>query len=156
MRALAKQPADRYASVSAFAQALQAAAAPPLGTRLLTYRGHGDAVSRCAWSPNGRYVATGGVSGLIQIWDATTWTLIRACEDLSSGEVTSIAWSPDGSRLASGSWDKTVQVWEASSGKLLHRYTGHAGFVNAVAWSPDGSRLASGSMDKTVQVWQAA
>ena len=116
MRALAKRPAARYPGVSTFAQALEAAIAPPLGTRLLTYRGHGDAKSVCAWSPDGRYFATGGVSGLIQIWDARTWGLIRTCDDHSTGYVRSLAWSPDGSRLASGSDDKTVQVWDASRG----------------------------------------
>jgi len=84
MRALAKQPADRYSNVSTFAQALEAAIAPPLGTKLLTYRGHGNALSKCAWSPDGWYIATGGVTGLIQIWDAITWRLIRTCDDHSS------------------------------------------------------------------------
>ena len=162
MQALAKNPADRFSSVRAFAEALEAAtSAPPIGTTLLIYRGHGDAKSAFAWSPDGKLFATGGATGLIQLWDAATGTLIRTCEDRSTAFVTSIAWSPDGTRLASGSGDQTVQVWEASSGRLLHTYSGHTSSVNALAWSPDGTRLASGSgnifspTDKTVQVWEA-
>jgi eukaryotic-like serine/threonine-protein kinase len=79
----------------------------------------------------------------------------RTGEDRSTARATSITWSPDGRYIASGSDDGTVQVWEASSGRLLHRYTGHAGSVNAVAWSPDGTQLASGSGDCTVQIRQA-
>src|SRR2546425_7859512 len=157
MQALAKNPADRFASVRAFAEALEAVtSAPPIGTTLLIYRGHGDGKSAFAWSPDGKLFATGGASGLIQLWDAATGTLIRTFDDVSTGYVSSIAWSPDGTRLASGSTDKTVQVWEASSGRLLRTYSGHAAWVWAVAWSPDGSRLASGSGDKTVQVWEAS
>jgi hypothetical protein len=42
MQALAKQPVDRFPTVHAFAEALEAASSkPPIGTRLLIYRGHG-------------------------------------------------------------------------------------------------------------------
>jgi eukaryotic-like serine/threonine-protein kinase len=70
-------------------------------------------MSAFAWSPDGKFFASGSARGLIQLWDATTYTLIRTFEDHSTALVTSIAWSPDGSRLASGSRDKTVQVWQA-------------------------------------------
>lgn len=155
MKALAKAPTDRYPTVRTFAEALEAASKiPPIGTRLVIYRGYGDAMSAFAWSPDGKFFASGSASGLVQLWDATTYTLIRTCEDHSTTSVTSITWSPDGRRLASGSGNE-VQVWEASSGRVLHTYSGHAGVVDAVSWSPDGRLLASGSYDNTVQVWQA-
>jgi WD40 repeat protein len=158
MRALAKAPKDRFPSVRAFAQALEEAMRiPSIGTRLLIYRGHGDGYRTGAWSPDGKFFATGGVSGLIQVWDASTGKPVLTCEEREcSARVNVLAWSPDCTRLASGSSDKTVQVWEASSGRLLHSYEGHGNWVNALAWSPDGSRLASGSSDKTVQVWEAS
>ena len=53
MRAIAKQPPDRFPSVREFAQALEAASKkPPIGTTQLVYRGHNDAPGHtCAWSP---------------------------------------------------------------------------------------------------------
>ncbi|EFH82766.1 serine/threonine-protein kinase [Ktedonobacter racemifer] len=68
--------------------------------------------------------------------------------------VYAVAWSPDGKWIASGSADKTVQVWNTSDGSLAFTYQGHSNAVDAVAWSPDKKRIASGSADKTVQVWQ--
>jgi serine/threonine protein kinase len=35
-------------------------------------------------------------------------------------------------------------------------YSGHSAKVFALAWSPDSTRIASGSFDRTVQVWDAA
>ncbi len=40
-------------------------------------------------------------------------------------------------------------------GSVISTYKGHSGFVNAAAWSPDSKRIASGSDDRTVQVWNA-
>ncbi len=110
MKALSKQPQERYASVMQFAEALEEASkAPPIGTRLLIYRGHGTGYAIGVWSPDGKLFATGGDTGIIQIWDATTNRLLWANEDFS-GRVNTLGWSPDGTRIASSSGDETVQV----------------------------------------------
>ncbi|HEY7346777.1 MAG TPA: serine/threonine-protein kinase [Ktedonobacterales bacterium] len=41
-------------------------------------------------------------------------------------------------------------------GTTLLTYTGHLSSVVTVVWSPDGKRIASGSSDQTVQVWDGA
>jgi WD40 repeat protein len=57
--------------------------------------------------------------------------------------------------------------WVLSQGQTSHRsavsrpettlyiYKGHHAYVETLAWSPDGKRIASGSGDKSVQVWDA-
>ncbi len=39
-------------------------------TALLTYRGHSDFISAIAWSPNGKYIASGSWDHTVQVWDA--------------------------------------------------------------------------------------
>jgi len=69
MKALSKEPQERYASVMQFAEALEEASkVPPIGTRLLLYRGHGNGYATGVWSPNGQLFATGGATGIIQVW----------------------------------------------------------------------------------------
>jgi WD40 repeat protein len=121
------------------------------GQQLLTLEG---GVSCLAFHPGGKRLATGGVFGLIRVWDVGSGRelyKLYAHKDC----VTSLAFSPDGTRLASASDDKTAKVWDTEFGAKLLTLIGHSDRVWSVAFSPDGARLATGSFDNTVRVWDA-
>jgi len=133
MKALAKNPKERFENVQEFINALEqanqlsnpvfikplppkkrlAVNSPPLGTVLVTYYGH------------------------------KTYAHV-------------ITWSPDGKYIASGSSDGTVQVWDAATGHNFFTYKGHSRPVQASVWSPDGMQIASVALDDAVHIWQAA
>ena len=117
--------------------------------------GENTYASSVAWSPDGRFLASGSRDNTVRVWDAADGRLLRTLAG-HTGWVPSVAWSPDGRTLASGSDDRTVRVWDAGTGQLLRTLAGHTGWVPSVAWSPDGRYLASGSLDDTVRVWEAA
>jgi eukaryotic-like serine/threonine-protein kinase len=126
----------------------------PQGTLYLTYRGHSNVVNAVAWSPDGKRIASGGVDGTVQVWDAAKGGNLFTYHG-HFDEVFAVAWSPDGKRIASSSADKTVQVWDAANGGDVFTYRGYSTPVDTVAWSPDGKRIASGGDDGTAQVWDA-
>ncbi len=128
---------------------------PVPGVRLrLTLRGHKSWISRIAWSPDGRWLASPSDDNTIRIWDAVTGKMVRTLEGHTK-EVWSVAWSPDWRRLASASRDKTVRLWNSETGQALRTLEGHSNTVFSVAWSPDGRKLASAAGDKTVRLWDA-
>jgi serine/threonine protein kinase len=73
-------------------------------------------VQTVAWSPNGKYIASGGdyPDNTVQVWDATTGQHFYTYQGHSSG-VRDVAWSPDSARIASwGGWGgQMVQIWQA-------------------------------------------
>src|SRR6266516_909131 len=143
-KALAKDPAQRFASVQAFAEELEQAcqATQSVGEHPLP-----SSPELLPLAPTVKMTppAKGApVAGTIL---CTYWG--------HAHYVHTVAWSPDGARLASGSRDKTVQVWEAATGKPVLSFHSNAPIVHALAWSPDGTRLASDSV-QMVEVWDAS
>ncbi|GHO66890.1 hypothetical protein KSC_057820 [Ktedonobacter sp. SOSP1-52] len=152
MKALAKDPGQRFASVGEFAEALEKASKPPLGTTLLVLDTHIDLITSLAWSPNGLYLASSN-GKTVALWDPETSQLLATYTG-HRRDVTAVAWSPDGTCLASASSDRTVQIWEAMTRKPVRMYQEHTDDVFAVAWSPDGTYLASAGSDRSVRVWE--
>lgn len=176
MKALTKDPRQRFASVQDFAEALEQAyqAGPETTTMALpppvtasarqetsysTDRVAADTIYVVAWSPDKRRIAYGGHDKTVQVRGATTGVSAFVYHGHNGG-VTTLAWSPDGQYIASASLDRTIQVWNASTGHRLATYTGHSGIIYALAWSPDGRQLAStsGSADSAhiVHLWEAS
>src|SRR5260370_2923942 len=88
------------------------------GSILYTYRGHTDRILTVAWSPNGKYIASGSLDKTVQVW--ATNPAAHSQPFIYRGHtagVQTVTWSPDSNRVASGSIDKTVQVWDALSGE---------------------------------------
>jgi WD40 repeat protein len=100
-------------------QSTNVSLAPP-ATHLLTYYGHHSAVYLVAWSPVGKYLASGDLQGSIQVWEALTGKrLLTYTAHLDW--VDSVAWSPGGKAIASGDAGGSVDVWNATNGQRNSR-----------------------------------
>jgi WD40 repeat protein/serine/threonine protein kinase len=112
---------------------------------------HVGVVASVAFSPDGKFLASGAWDRRVKVWDLATGQVLHT---LTGHEeyVSSVAYSSDG-RLASGSGDHTVRLWDPSTGRQLLALHGHKGGIYGVAFHPDGKQLASASSDGTVKVW---
>ncbi|PCH43309.1 WD40 repeat-like protein [Wolfiporia cocos MD-104 SS10] len=109
-------------------------------------------VSALAYSPDGRFVASGYEDGTITIWDPQTRNRVRNLEH-SSGSVCTLGFSPDSTKLASGSSGRVIAIWDVATGAKLLELNGHRALVHRVIFSPNGQVLASSSVDSTIILW---
>ncbi len=142
---------------------------------LILQTGHTRSANAVAFSPDNRWLASGGKDNVVKIWDLTTGNVLRTLYGHTSN-VNALAVSPDGKLLASGSgdvndkrdlWtftqggvvggavDNTVRIWKVQTGQQWLVLRGHGLPVGAVAFSNDGHSLTSVSGD-AVKVWDVA
>src|SRR5687768_10127908 len=107
---------------------------------LVLQTGHTTRINAVVFSPDGKWIASGGSDNQIKIWDISSGRELRSLNG-HTGWVKSLAVSSDGLWLASGSNDRTIKVWNVLSGEAAHSFAGHAGPIESLAFSSNGRWL---------------
>ncbi len=110
----------------------------------LTLSGHSNLVRAVAFSPDARWLLSGGDDGKARVWDAATGREAAVLAGPTDG-VSAVAFSPDGRAIASGSRDGTLRLWATGTFRERAVLGVLTNGVGAVAFSPDGRWLAASS-----------
>ncbi|MFC4908661.1 WD40 repeat domain-containing serine/threonine protein kinase [Actinomadura gamaensis] len=118
-----------------------------------TLSGHTQGVRNIAFSPDGRYLASGSDDSTVIIWDVAAGNAARTLRGHTSS-VLGVAFSPDGRTVASAALDRTVRLWDAGTGTLRRTLPTEQFGPLSLAFSPDGRFLAGCNPD--IWIWDAA
>ena len=126
------------------------------GKTLRSFGSHRGQFTRVAFSPDGKYIASGDGHGALQVWEARTGDELAALHG-HTGAVEALTFSLDGHRLAAAAadgvtiWERDARAgWESHDGGNTITLHGARG---SLAFHPDGRHLAAGSWGSSIKVW---
>jgi WD40 repeat protein len=111
------------------------------GKVLFKLEGHEAGVRAIAFSPDGKYIATGGADRLGRLWDAANGKELRTFEG-HAGTVEAVAFSPDSKYAATGGAGGSVLLWRLGTEDPPRPLNTGNNELAAIAFSPDGRLVA--------------
>jgi eukaryotic-like serine/threonine-protein kinase len=106
------------------------------GDQVATLTGHTHTVTAAAFSPDGKWLATGSQDGTVKIWNPATGNCLKTL-DVTPQSVWSVAFTPDGKSLLTG-YDRGVEFWNVASWQVEQHFPGELAVL-----SKSGSLLAT-------------
>ena len=130
--------------------------------------GHAEAINAAAFSPDGTRVVTASgntnvigdvslsIDSTARVWDARTGRLLLANME-HKNKIFTVAFSPDGRRLLTAASDGTAQQWDATTGAKIGAPLKHERTVPMLSavFNADGTRILTASFDGTARTWAA-
>ena len=113
-----------------------------------------DAQRALAISRDGQLLATGNMTGTVQLLNMATLQEVAATRG-HSDQVFSGAFSPDGQTLATASRDGSISLWGVATLQEVVPLQGHSMSVRSVVFSPDGKLLVSVGDEDSARFWDA-
>lgn len=113
---------------------------------------HTAIVAEMDFSPDGKYLVSGGRDRRVIVWDVAAKTVFKELRG-HSGAVNTAKFSPTGNIVASGGSENQILVWDITRADPLITTLGVKGGVNRLAFNASGTVLAVGSDARYISMW---
>ena len=117
------------------------------------FDGHRTSANVVSFSPNSRFLVSGGGGGAVRIWSIRDGYSRKLIDDVRN--IFSLSFSPDGRHIACLDRKSQLRIWDARTGHLLDEWKAHAKESYCLSFSPDGKGLVSGD-ETELKYWDVS
>lgn len=109
-------------------------------------------VYSATWTPDGRRLLTGSMSGEFTLWNGMTFNFESIMQAHESG-VRSLKYSHSGEWLLSGDHEGNVKFWQPSLNCVNVIDKAHRESIRELAFAPSDHKFVTGSDDGLLKIW---
>ena len=122
---------------------------------ILRFEGHQGFVNTVAFSPDGKYIASGSCDYTVRLWNVETGEAAFQPFEGHKDDIFSVVFSPDGEYIASGSKDHTIRLWNIKTGKITVKpFEGNiVECPTSVSFTSDGKHIISVAQKHITYLW---
>ena len=119
---------------------------------------HNNSVFTVRYSPDHRYLLSGGRDAFLHVWDFEDGLNLVSAQAAHMYTINSLEFHPKAPIFATASRDRSIKIWSLEDFRLLKvletiRDHGHLASVNKLLWSDSGPYLISASDDRSLIIW---
>lgn len=120
--------------------------------QLLSNIGHTDIINSVSFSPDGKFIVSGGKDKILRLWNVETEKVLRIMKGHNEG-ILCVDYSPDGKYAASAEDGYYVKIWDVQTGELLRDIYKPRLKVTSVLFNSDGSEIIVGYFDQNLRIY---
>ncbi len=152
---IAFSPDGRHFATGGFYSAIGQVWDTATGAQHFLLEGHHTRLRSLAYSPDGRWLASGDANGLVLIRDPSNGLSLLQLGGIR-GEALSMAFPPARPYLALGTSEGEIRIWNVERERLEAVWMAHSGGgVWGLVYSGDASLIISAGLDGIITLWDA-
>jgi WD40 repeat protein len=105
-------------------------------------------------SPDGNYLAAGGSSSAISIWQLPSAQILPNPVILPAPSTRDLLFTSHSGYLTTANGDDQIRIFRMPEGKVIKTMSGHKNVIRSLALHPDERTLFSASFDGSLRAWR--
>ena len=119
---------------------------------MINLKGHTDSISCLCFSADGSMLVTGGLDGILIVWDSIDGHEISRLTG-PTGDIEWVNWHPSLPAVLCGDATGLTWLFSAKIGKCVKVYSTHIESVTCGGFRSDGSEIWTAGKDKHLRIW---